>query len=109
MSKAWFLSDSAEAALADIYIYTETTWGSMQAESYVSGIFDKFEAIALRLTPWRSIAPELEVDGFFTRYQRHYIFWRKFDNGQIGIAAILHDAMLQGDRLKVAFGELPSD
>jgi toxin ParE1/3/4 len=105
--KAWFLTNSAEAAIADIYDYTYLTWGEDQAEKYTQGMFDKFEAISQHLTVWRPIAPEYGVSGFFTRYGRHFIFWRQFSEGQIGIAAVLYDTMIKGDRLVAAFAELP--
>jgi toxin ParE1/3/4 len=107
VTKAWFLTDSAKAALADIYYHTYSRWGEDQAEKYTQGLFNKFEAISLHQTIWRPIAPEYGVSGFFTRYGRHFIFWRQLSSGQIGIAAVLHDAMIKGDRLVSSFGELP--
>jgi toxin ParE1/3/4 len=105
---SWFLTDSATATLAQIYHYTLMKWGEDQADRYTKGIFDKFEAISRREVVWRPIAPEFGVEGFFTRHERHFIFWRRFSDGQLGFAAILHDGMLQSERLMTAFGELPS-
>jgi toxin ParE1/3/4 len=107
VTKAWFLTDRAEAAVAEIYDYTYLAWGEDQAEKYIQGIFDKFEAISLHLIFWRPIKLEYGVSGFFTRYGKHLIFWRQFGEGQIGIADILHDSMIKGDRLVAAFNELP--
>jgi toxin ParE1/3/4 len=102
---SWLFTDSAEATLAEIYDYTFTKWGEDQAGRYLEGMFERFEAISQL---WRPIAPEYSVHGYFTRYERHFIFWRQFDDGQLGFAAILHDGMLQNERLMAAFGELPS-
>ena len=107
MTNAWFLTESAEASFVNIYNYTFRKWGEEQAERYAQGIFDKFDAIASRLTPWRPIAHEHGVSGFFTRYGKHHIFWCQFSDSQIGVVAILHDAMVKGDRLIAAFSELP--
>ena len=109
MTATWFLTEGAEATLAEIYNYTSIKWGDNQAERYVKGIFQRFDAIVTRRISWRLIAPEYHVEGFFNRYERHYIFWRQFDDGQIGFAAVLHDAMLQSERLVAAFCELPAN
>jgi toxin ParE1/3/4 len=103
---SWFLSAYAKATLADIYVYTYETWGAAQADAYLDGLFSTFERIEAKAELWRPIPPEFEVDGYFTRFQGHFIYWKQFDSGEIGIAAILHTSMLQGDRLLAAFGAL---
>jgi hypothetical protein len=64
VTKAWFLTDRAEAAVAEIYDYTYLAWGEDQAEKYIQGIFDRFEAISLHLIFWRPIKLEYGVSGF---------------------------------------------
>ena len=82
-----------------------TKWGEEQAERYTSGLFDKFEAILHHVVLWRPIAPQYNVSGYVTRYEKHFIYWRQFSDGQIGIAAILHKSMLKTDRLAAGFEE----
>ncbi len=74
MSKAWFLTPSAQAALVDIHHYTMTKWGEDQAERNTSGLFDEFKAIGNRLIFWRPIGPEYNVSGYVTRYEKHMIY-----------------------------------
>jgi len=103
---SWFLSAYAKAALTDIYVYTYETWGATKADAYLDGLFSVFERIEARKVLWRPMPPEFEVDGYFTRFERHVIYWKQFDSGEIGIAAILHTSMLHGDRLLATFGAL---
>lgn len=101
--KSWSLSRAAKAALIDIYSHTLEQWGQAQADRYLNGIFETFDRIAAQQELWRPIPPELEVDGYFARYERHYIYWRELSAEDIGFATILHVSMLQGDRLRDAF------
>lgn len=56
----------------------------------------------------RPVPAEFGVQGFFFRYERHFVYWRRLSNGDIGIATILHERMHQIDRLRDDFfGESP--
>jgi toxin ParE1/3/4 len=33
------------------------------------------------------------VEGYFFRYERHFVYWRRLGNGDIGIVTILHERM----------------
>ena len=103
---SWSLSKGAKAALVDIYEYTHAKWGQKQADRYLSGAFGCFRKISERKTLWRPMPDEFEITGFFTRYRQHYIYWKQFPDGGIGIVAILHVSMMQGERLTKAF-DLP--
>lgn len=109
MSARWLLTKSAKTALTEIYIYTHKTWGKIQADNYVDDLYKTFDAIANRSALWRPIEDKHGVIGFHYRYKKHRVYWGVLPSGQIGIAAILHEAMLQSDRLKAAFGELPAN
>lgn len=93
----------ASASLVDIYADTIGTWGQGQADKYLDGLFACFEAVAQGHIIWRPIPAELGVQGYFTRYERHYIYWKHLSDQQIGIVAILHVNMHQTDRLKAAY------
>lgn len=99
----------ASASLDDIYIYTVETWGIDQADRYIDGFFACFESIANEIVVWRPIPSELEVQGFYCRYERHYIYWKRLSDGTIGIAAILHDRMHQIAQLRDAFNDIEND
>jgi toxin ParE1/3/4 len=86
--------------LDEIYVYTRDRWGEAQAETYIKGMFARFEAIAAREFPWRAISAEFEVSGFFCKYERHYIYWKIMTDGTVGIVTILHERMHQIERFR---------
>ncbi|MEG3124863.1 type II toxin-antitoxin system RelE/ParE family toxin [Sphingomonas sp. GB1N7] len=96
----WRIQEAAGRRLDDIYVYTRDTWGDAQAKRYVQGFFDKFEDIAHRRIAWRAVPGEIGVDGFYCRYERHYIYWRILSDGAVGIVTILHERMHQIDRFR---------
>jgi plasmid stabilization system protein ParE len=90
---------TADAAQDKIWHETVETWGEAQAISYITGL----HAHILRLTKnkalWRrlprnlAVAPDVKKDAYFTHYERHYLFFRELENGDIGVISILHDRM----------------
>ena len=98
--KRYFIQPAASARLEDIYRYTLQHFGSRQADTYVDGAFALFEDIAERRIAWRRIPHEFGVDGYFTRYQSHYVFWKLRSDGQVAIVAILHQRMDLARRLR---------
>jgi toxin ParE1/3/4 len=62
--KGFVVQRVAGDRLDEIYVYTRDAWGEAQAERYIKGMFDRFEAIAARAFPWRPIPAEFEVSGF---------------------------------------------
>lgn len=86
--------------LDQIYLYTRETWGEAQAERYIRGIFERFEAIAARRFPWRPVPAEFGVDGYVCRYEKHFIYWKLLGDGAVGIATVLHERMHQRDRFR---------
>ncbi len=100
----WNLTRQAKGSLIEIYEHTLMKWGTRQADAYLEKIYSRFRKIADKTVAWRAIPKEFEVDGYFTRCERHYIYWRQTRTGEIIIADILHVSMMQGDRLNKAFG-----
>lgn len=43
------------------------------------------------------------IDGYFFRYERHFVYWRRLSNGDIGIVTILQEKMQQIGRLREDF------
>jgi plasmid stabilization system protein ParE len=52
----------------------------------------------------RPVPAGFGVEGYFFRYERHLVYWRRLSNGDIGIVAILHERMHQIDRFREDFG-----
>lgn len=94
------VQEAAGRRIDDIYIYTRTTWGDAEAERYVRGLFARFEEIAERQIAWRAVPKDLCVEGFYCRYEHHYVYWRILSDGAVGIVTILHERMHQLDRFR---------
>lgn len=98
------IQEGASHRLDDIYRYTRDKWGDAQAETYITGLFAAFERIAAHGVVSKPIPAEFGVEGFFFRYERHFVYWRHLANGDIGIVTILHERMHQIDRFRDDFG-----
>jgi toxin ParE1/3/4 len=99
------LSPAAGARLDEIYAYARETWGEAQADRYVRGMFEAFDAIAGREVVWRRIPAEFGKDGWYARHERHVIYWKLLPDGAIGVVAILHERLHQLDRFRQDGGE----
>jgi plasmid stabilization system protein ParE len=98
------IQEAASFRLDEIYRYTRRRWGEDQADRYITGLFDAFERLASHEIASRPIPAEFGVDGFIFRYQRHFVYWRRLGNGDVGIVTILHERMHQIDRFREDFG-----
>ncbi|MCL2658646.1 MAG: type II toxin-antitoxin system RelE/ParE family toxin [Betaproteobacteria bacterium] len=104
MSNKVCVQEAASYRLDDIYRYTRNRWGEQQAERYITGLFEAFAGIETHRTPSKPIPAEFGIEGFFFRYGRHFVYWRRLSNGDIGIVTLLHERMHQIDRLREDFG-----
>lgn len=87
---------AAALRLEEISRYTRDRWGQRQAERYIEGLFKAAAGVATHTTPSRPIPAEFGVaDGYFFRYQHHFIYCRTLANGDIGIVTVLHEKMHQ--------------
>ena len=91
--------EAAALRLDGIYRTTCDLWGEAQAETYITGLFAAFEQIETRGVVSRPVPAEFGVEGFFFRYERHFVYWRRLSNGDIGIVTVLHERMHQMARL----------
>lgn len=103
MTGAYIVQEHAQTALLEIYAYTIDQWGEDQAKRYAQGMFERFEKIARREIHWRAIPAEFGVEGYFCKYQSHFIYWRTLDDA-VGIAAVVHERMHGIERVRAAFG-----
>lgn len=97
------VQEAASVRLDEIYRFTRDRWGEAQAESYIAGLFAAFEQIETRGVVSRPVSAEFWVEGYFFRYERHCVYWRRLGDSDIGIVTILHERMHQMARLKDNF------
>jgi toxin ParE1/3/4 len=109
VTRKWFLTPKAVSQLADIYNYTFQKWSDDQAELYVQAMLNTFNSISTDQSLGRPITSEYQVEGRYVRCGKHFVYWQSFSDNTIGIAAILHERILKTERLRTAFGELPSN
>ncbi len=97
------IQPGAEHRLEQIYAYTFATWGETQADRYLLGLFDHFQTIADRRVLWRPVPAEFGAEGYVCRYEKHFIYWRELDGGDVGIVTVLHERMHQMRRFREDF------
>ncbi len=100
----FLVQQSALLRIDEIYRYTLKEWGAAQAEAYIIGLFDVFAKVGTQEIISRPVPAEFGVDGFFFRYEKHFVSWRYLSNHKIGIVTILHERMHKIDRFKDDFG-----
>ncbi|GAB1390127.1 MAG: hypothetical protein AMXMBFR78_09100 [Rubrivivax sp.] len=98
------IQESASCRLDEIHRYTRERWGVPQADRYITGLFEAFEGIETSRTRSRPIPAAFGVEGYFFRYERHFVYWRRLANGDVGIVTILHERMHQIARFRDDFG-----
>lgn len=90
---------AAALRLDEIFRYTRERWGQQQAVRYIEGLFRAAHGVADHSTPSRPIPAAFGIrDGYFFRYQHHFVYWRTLGNGDIGIVTVLHEKMHQIER-----------
>jgi plasmid stabilization system protein ParE len=98
------VQEAASFRLDEIYRYAKERWGKRQAERYITGLFAAFDRIESRGVASRPVPAEFGVEGYFFRYERHFVYWRRLSNQDIGIVTVLHERMHQIDRFRENFG-----
>jgi toxin ParE1/3/4 len=89
----------ADAAQDRIWQDTVDQWGEAQAVAYITGLHAYLQKLSENKALWRklpgdlAVPADLKTHAFFTRYERHYLFFRELRSGKIGVMAILHDRM----------------
>lgn len=93
----------ASLRIDEIYRYTLKEWGATQAEAYINSLFDAFAKVGTPAVVSRPVPAEFEVDGFYFRYEKHFVYWRYLSNDRVGIVTILHERMHLIDHFKDDF------
>lgn len=81
----------ASASLDDVWQYSINQWGEEQAEAYLTGLFDTIQKAAIRDILWRKVQQTTQLEAYFVKYKRHYIFFRELEDELIGIISIIHE------------------
>jgi plasmid stabilization system protein ParE len=101
---AVIILETASARFDEIYGYTADQWGEDQAERYLTGLFAAIDGLEDGRTRSRSVPAAFGVRGFVARYEHHFIYWRRLDDGSVGVVSILHERMHQERRVRKEFG-----
>lgn len=99
----FLVQEAASHRIDEIYRYTRGQWGSAKAGTYITGLFEAFEKVKTHEVFSRPVPAEFGVDGFFFRYEKHFVYWKHLGNGDVGIVTILHERMHQLERFKDDF------
>ena len=99
----FLVQQAATFRIDEIFRYTSERWGIEKAEFYISGLFEAFEKIETHEVLSRPIPAEFGVDGFFFRYQKHFVYWKYLNTGVVGIVTILYERMHQIERFTEDF------
>ena len=94
------VQETASFRIDDIWRFTRDRRGADQADRYIAGLFAAFDRIAPGDAVSRPIPADFGVDGFYTRYERHVIYWRPLANGDVGIVTVLHERMHRMERFR---------
>ena len=98
------IQEATSHRLDEIYRYTQDRSGSEQADRYITGLLEAFDRIDTHRVMSKPIPVGFGVEGYFFRYERHFVYWRRLSNGDIGIVTILHERMHQIGRFREEFG-----
>jgi toxin ParE1/3/4 len=96
---------AARARIVEMWDYTEKKWGEKQADKYVRDIVEGINSLSKEKRRWKPVRDKVLSGVFYARHRHHYIFFREFSNGTIGIISILHENMDIPSRLKEDAGE----
>lgn len=94
------VQEAASRRIDEIYLYSRHRWGTERADAYITGLFESFDQVASGGVFSRPIPASFEVEGYYYRYERHYVYWKTLSSGDLGIVTILHERMHQMDRFR---------
>jgi len=97
---------SVNDELDKIWEYSEDRYGIKQAEKYMNGLHSYLQKLSEKKTSWRTlpqkwiVPDDLEIQTYFNKYEHHFIYFREFSSGKIGVMSILHETVDIPVRLK---------
>lgn len=98
------IQEAASLRLYEIYRYTRDRWRAEQADRCITDLFAAFDRIEGHGVASRPIPAEFGVEGFYFRHEHHFVYRRRFSDGDIGVVTILHERMHQTDRFRDVLG-----
>ncbi len=96
----FLIQTAASFRIDEIYRHTLEQWGATKAGSYITGLFAAFEKIETHEVFSRPIPAEFGVEGFFFKYEKHFVYWKYLNDGTVGVVTILHERMHQVERFQ---------
>lgn len=90
---------TADVAQDHIWRDTVEAWGEAQAVRYIEGLHAHLQILSKTPALWRklpgrlAVPADLKLDAYFSRYERHYVFFRVLSGDRIGVISLLHDRM----------------
>ena len=99
----FLIQEAASYRIDEIYRYTLKKWGSDQAKAYIECLFASFAKVETREVLSRPVPAEFGVDGYFYRYEKHFVYWRYLASGDVGFVTVLHERMHQIERFSNDF------
>ena len=81
----------ANETLDEVWRYSLDNWGQKKAEEYIEGLFATIQKAASREIFWRGLREQTNLEVYFVKYQRHYLFFRELEDDLIGIVSIIHE------------------
>ena len=105
MSKYVFFKPANET-LDEVWRYSLDNWGQKKAEEYIDGLFAMIQKAASREILWRGLREQTNLEVYFVKYQRHYLFFRELEDDLIGIVSIIHERRDIVSVLEKALGQL---
>ena len=94
------VQEAAALRIDEIYRYSRDRWGEAKANACVTGLIEAFESLVAGGIASRPVPAEFGVDGCVFRYEKHYVYWKRLGNGDIGIVTVLHERMHQIGRFR---------
>jgi toxin ParE1/3/4 len=88
-TKSYRLSPLARNDLADIWLYTMTTWSQVQADQYHRELISTIEALAEGRKQGRASATS---EGYLKRRCQSHVIWYRDLPDRLDIIRILHSA-----------------
>ena len=99
MANTYLFFPSANKALDNIWNYSKDRYGTHQAKKYMSGLHNHLQQVCEKKKIWHPLPKEhlvpsdLNIQVYCSKYEHHFIYFRLFDSGNLGVMSILHESM----------------
>ncbi len=96
---AYHFYPTADRQQDEIWDYTVVKWGEQQAEKCINELHAHLNQLADNKLLWQAlpsklfVPQDLSLSVYFSRYNKHIVFFRELSDTMIGIIAVLHETM----------------